>query len=72
MLTLTPAYGRDYKSKKALVADFEADRDFIIADFGHPYEGKPVNRSQLVETGERQAKIRYAQLRKVAVLEVRS
>ena len=70
MITLSPAYGRDYNSKAALIADFEADRDFIIEDFQHPYCGKPVNRAQLVETGERQAKIRYARLLKIAVVEV--
>ena len=30
--TLTPAYGRDYKTKSALLADFEANRDFILHD----------------------------------------
>jgi hypothetical protein len=28
-LTLTPAYGRDYKSKKAVVQDWEDGKDFI-------------------------------------------
>ena len=27
--TLTPAYGRDYKSVKALKADWEAGKDFV-------------------------------------------
>lgn len=70
MLTLSPAYGRDYKSKKAIVADLQADRDFIIENFGHPYSGKPINRSQLLESGEREVKVRYAQKRKLAVVEV--
>lgn len=30
MVTLTPAYGRDYKTKKEFMADFEAGKDFII------------------------------------------
>lgn len=42
-LTLIPAYGRDYKSKKEVLADWNADKDFIIADFSHPYDGKPMN-----------------------------
>ena len=29
-LTLVPAYGRDYKSKKAVLADWEANIDFLI------------------------------------------
>jgi hypothetical protein len=27
--TLTPAYGRDYKTGKAAIADFEAGKDFV-------------------------------------------
>lgn len=32
-LTLVPAYGRDYKSKKALMADWEAGKDFLAYSF---------------------------------------
>lgn len=28
-LTLVPAYGRDYKSKRALLEDWEAGKDFM-------------------------------------------
>lgn len=28
--TLTPAYGRDYKSSAAFLKDWEANRDFIL------------------------------------------
>jgi hypothetical protein len=38
----------------------------------HRYSGKPVNRSQLAEEGVAQVNVRYAQLRKVAVLKVAS
>lgn len=41
-MTLTPAYGRDYKSKAAVLADWNADQDFIEA-----LSGKPVNRADL-------------------------
>jgi len=67
-MTLTPAYGRDYKSKKAVAADLKADKDFIIADFSHPYSGKPVNRSQLVADGIKAVNVRYAKLRRVCVV----
>ena len=33
-MTLLPAYGRDYKSKKAVLADFNNGLDFEIASFG--------------------------------------
>ena len=35
-LTLIPAYGRDYKSAKAALADWNANKDFEIANPGHP------------------------------------
>ena len=63
-ITLTPAYGRDYKSKSAVLADFHANKDFLIADFGHPYEGKPANKEQLKGYT---VTIRYSGLRKVLV-----
>lgn len=31
-VTLVPAYGRDYKSKRALLEDWEAGKDFIAYD----------------------------------------
>ena len=33
--TLTPAYGRDYKSKKACLEDFRAGKDFY---YNSPYQ----------------------------------
>jgi hypothetical protein len=35
-LTLTPAYGRDYKSKKAVIEAWNAGKDFEIANPGFP------------------------------------
>lgn len=66
-MTLTPAYGRDYKSQKEVQADFDADKDFIIADVFSPYSGKPINKSQIVslEGMTRTIMIRYSAKRKV-------
>lgn len=33
-MTLTPAYGRDYKSKKEIEADLKANKDFILQPDG--------------------------------------
>ena len=33
-MTLLPAYGRDYKSKAAVLADWNAGKDFRIATTG--------------------------------------
>jgi len=49
MLILKPAYGRDYKSQKAVLEDWNSDKDFIIANLTHRYSGKPVNRPQVTE-----------------------
>lgn len=43
-VTLTPAYGRDYKSGKAAVADYDAGKDFILNTFDRP--NTPINKSQ--------------------------
>ena len=46
-ITVLPAYGRDYKSAKAVRADFAANRDFIIADYFNPSDGRYINAEQL-------------------------
>ncbi len=69
-MTLTPAYGRDYKSKAAVLKDFNADRDFIIADAFSKWDGKPVNKSQLVAEGTKSVNLRYKGLRSIAVVQL--
>lgn len=44
MTTVTPAYGRDYTSAKAAKADWQQNKDFIIADIFDKYDGKPINK----------------------------
>ena len=68
-MTLTPAYGRDYKSQKAVEEDFNLDKDFIINDIMSPWNGKPCNKSSLGK-GET-VQIRYAKLRKVIVIKIK-
>ncbi len=67
-MTLTPAYGRDYKSKAAALADFDDNTDFIINDAFSPWDGKPVNKAQL--SGQK-VTIRYSNLKKVFVVQVK-
>ena len=64
MLTLIPAYGRDYKTAAAVKADWHDDRDFEIANHFHPYDGKPTNKEQT----EEDVMIRFDQLRKTTVI----
>ena len=49
---LVPAYGRDYRTAKAARADWHANKDFIICNLFHPYDGKYINREQ-VSPGEK-------------------
>ncbi len=61
-MTVSGAYGRDYRSAKAARADWNAGKDFIVQDFSSPWCGKPVNKEQA--QGEA-VMIRYAGMRKV-------
>lgn len=63
--TLIPAYGRDYKSKKELLADFAANKDFLLQTYnGQTY----VNKGDIEKTGEKEVMVRYAKCTKVTVL----
>jgi len=64
MLTLQPAYGRDYKSIAAVQADWDADKDFVVASMG-PECGRYVNKSQLEG---KKVSVRYARNTKVTVI----
>ena len=66
MLILSPAYGRDYKSAKAVKEAWANDYDFV----GNP-GGWYINRSDAVKRGVKKVQIRYSGLRKVVVLDVR-
>jgi hypothetical protein len=65
MLTLTPAYGRDYKSAKAAKADYADGKDFVLQQFGHPYDGRYVNRNDL---DGQTVILRFKQLRSVTTV----
>jgi len=60
---LQPAYGRDYKSKGAAVADFLEGKDFIHASRDFTGGGTYINRP-LIPAGA-WVQIRYAANRKV-------
>lgn len=62
-MTLTPAYGRDYKSKAAVLADWDANKDFIIADISSQWDGKSANKADL--NGQSGLMIRYQKLTKI-------
>lgn len=59
-LSLTPAYGRDYKSRAAVLADLSAGKDFQAQPSGSYFN------LQDAQPGDTLT-IRYARLTKVAV-----
>jgi hypothetical protein len=62
LMTLTPAYGRDYKSAKALLEDFHNEKDFILnTPRGTTYINKPQIESGTI------IQFRYSNLRKLTV-----
>ncbi len=67
-VTLLPAYGRDYKTAKDARVDFDADKDFIIADHFSKWDGKPVNKPQLVGDNYSEVTLRFCEQRKVCVV----
>lgn len=70
MITLTPAYGRDYQSVDEALKDFNADKDFILNGSNTRWDGRPINKQQLVAEGRKKVRLRFAKKRKVAVVEV--
>ena len=68
MTTLVPAYGRDYKSPKAVKADWAAEKDFQIMDMSSPDNGRYANRQDFNKGT--QVKIRYNKLTKLVVITV--
>lgn len=68
-MTLTPAYGRDYKSVKEVTAAFNADQDFVVNSYDG--SGGYTNRADLLAMGIGQVTIRYKALRSVTVVKVK-
>jgi hypothetical protein len=69
-MTIIPGSGRDYRTKAEVLAAFEADKDFIVADMSSRYDGKPVCRSDLVRAKVASVNIRYKGKRSIAVVKL--
>jgi hypothetical protein len=61
--TLTPAYGRDYKSKPAVLSDWLAGKDFMLEE---PWRAVPINEPDADKSAS--YNVRYGKLERVAVL----
>ena len=66
--TLTPAYGRDYRSAKDVKSAFNEGVDFNFLCFGHRDNGRYVNLTQL-KLGTR-VTLRYKRLTCATVVQV--
>lgn len=71
-VTLVPSYGRDYKSKAAVQADWDAGKDFTINQFGHPYDGKQINKQDAASTPGVTYNIRFDGNRKVHPIKIKA
>ena len=70
-VTAIPAYGRDYKSKAAVLTDWESGRDFKLSDFnfGDAYFSR-AEADLLKQRGATHLHIRYSRLEKIAVIQL--
>ena len=69
MITISPAYGRDYSSVKAVKAAWDANQDFILQDYSSPWDGKPLNKEDMMKSYPQAAvQIRFGGMRKLTVI----
>jgi hypothetical protein len=67
-MTVVPAYGRDYSSKKEVLSDWENNKDFQICDIMSQHDGSYINKQDAENYGVKQISVRYNKLRKVMVI----
>lgn len=67
MSTLTPAYGRDYKSKAEVLEAFEAGKDFL---YNSSMEQGYCSKQELIERGVKRVQIRFKNNTQVIVVKL--
>ena len=65
-LTLLPAYGRDYKSKKAIIEHLNNNKDFLEST-----TRKYINKQQLKELNISSFNVRYDNHRKITNIKIK-
>jgi len=65
-LTLLPAYGRDYKSKKLIIDDLNNNKDFIEST-----SLRAINKQQFKELNISSFNVRYDQHRKITNIKIK-
>lgn len=69
-ITMVPAYGRDYKSKRAVKKALQNQVDFRVQDVSSKWDGMVGNLRDLKNEGHKDLKIRYSNLRKITIIEL--
>jgi hypothetical protein len=64
-VNLVPAYGRDYQTPEAVKEDWNAGKDFRIADIGNRWDGKYTSKS---DWEGQHVRIRYNRLEDFVIL----
>tara|TARA_R100000426_G_scaffold4403_1_gene6810 strand:- start:246 stop:464 length:219 start_codon:yes stop_codon:yes gene_type:complete len=65
-ITLLPAYGRDYKTKKSIINDLNALKDFVISN-----TGQYINKPQFKELNISSFNVRYDSQRKITNIKIK-
>ena len=65
-LTLLPAYGRDYKSKRVIIDDLNNNKDFLEST-----SMKYINKEQFKELNISSFNVRYDQQRKITNIKIK-
>ena len=65
-LTLLPAYGRDYKSKKLIIDDLSNNKDFLESS-----SLRAINKQQFKELNINSFNVRYDQQRKITNIKIK-
>ena len=65
-LTLLPAYGRDYKSKKLIIDDLNNDKDFLEST-----SFRAINKQQFKELNISSFNVRYDNQRKITNIKIK-
>lgn len=71
MLTVIPAYGRDYHSATEAIVAWEADKDFQITSVGR-WCGSWINLRNAREEGLKEIAIRYNKQRDITIVEIKT
>ena len=65
-LTLLPAYGRDYKSKRVIIDDLNNNKDFLEST-----SLRAINKQQFKELNINSFNVRYDQQRKITNIKIK-